>query len=382
MGRRHCERSEAIQEGWAGSGLRRRVAPSNDGPFEPRGGPSPRQERGVKVIASSETSPATTPLLRVTSDERLDAPVPVKRKRFLLLFVACLLVHITIVAFLIFMDRIGAPLPTAEEEISVEVVNEPPPPPEQQAEQPPPPEQKPPEPPEPEKKPQPKPPQEKLTLDEKPAFDAPRAENKEKLDREAPDDATKAQKQAQPNEQVAPTPTPIKQKPQQEVAPQPAQEPDATAPQEEDKREAEVVEQAPKPGVKTDKKPTKPDPKAVVGEKQKSISDMVASLAPVPDFQIGGAAKTAPINGGTAKPTYLSVVLGYIKRQFHPVGGGRSGDGVITFYVDPEGHLVHQALRQSSGSAALDQAALTALRRASPFPPTPTATSIGLIWKY
>jgi len=25
---------------------------------------------------------------------------------------------------------------------------------------------------------------------------------------------------------------------------------------------------------------------------------------------------------------------------------------------------------------------LTALRRASPFPPTPTATSIGLIWKY
>jgi len=43
---------------------------------------------------------------------------------------------------------------------------------------------------------------------------------------------------------------------------------------------------------------------------------------------------------------------------------------------------VHQALRQSSGSAALDQAALTALRRASPFPPTPTATSIGLIWKY
>ena len=335
------------------------------------------------MIASSETSPTTTPLLRVTSDERLDAPVPVKRRRFLFLFLACLLIHITLVAFLIFMDRIGPPIPTPEEEISVEVVNDPPPPAEQQAEQPPPrEEQKPPEPPEPEKKPQPKPPQEKLTLDEKPAFDAPRAENKEKLDREAPDDATKARKQAQPNEQVAPTPNPIKQKPQQEVAPQPAQEPEATAPQEEDKREAEVIEQAPKPGVKTDKKPTKPDPKAVVGEKQKSISDMVASLAPLPDFQIGGAAKTAPINGGTAKPTYLSVVLGYIKRQFRPVSAGRTGDGIITFYVDPEGHLVHQALRQSSGSAALDQAALTALRRASPFPPTPTASSIGLIWKY
>ncbi|MGA8170323.1 MAG: TonB family protein, partial [Methylocystis sp.] len=272
-----------------------------------------------------------------------------------------------------------------EEEISVEVINEPPPP-QQQAQDPPPPppqpEQKPPEPPEPEKKPRPKPPQEKLTLDEKPAYDAPRAENKEKLDREAPDDATKAQKQAQPNEQVAPTPNPVKQKPQQEAAPQPAQEPQETAPQDEDKREAEVIEQAPKAGVKTDKKPTKPDPKAVVGEKQKSISDMVASLAPVPDFQIGGSAKTAPITGGTAKPTYLSVVLGYIKRQFRPPGGSRSSDGVITFYVDPDGHLVHQALRQSSGSAALDQAAMSALRRAGPFPPTPTATAIGLIWKY
>ena len=82
--------------------------------------------------------------------------------------------------------------PFAQEEISVEVVNEPPPPPEQQAEQPPPPEQKPPEPPEPEKKPQPKPPQEKLTLDEKPAFlDARRApRTRQKLHREGPDHAT------------------------------------------------------------------------------------------------------------------------------------------------------------------------------------------------
>jgi protein TonB len=336
------------------------------------------------VIASSETSPTTTtPLLRVKPDERLDLPAPLKGRRFLLLFVACLLIHALILFFLIIEDRIASAIPTPEEEISVEVVNEPPPQ-QQQAEQPPPPapEQKPPEPPGPEKKPQPKPPQEKLTLDEKPAYDAPRAENKEKLDREAPDDATKAQKLAQPNEQTAPTPDPRVKQPQQESAPQPAQEPDATAPQEEDKREAEVVEQAPKQGAKTDKKPTKPDPKAVVGEKQKSISDMVASLAPVPDFQIGGAAKTAPITGGTAKPTYLSVVLGYIKRQFHPVEAGRSADGIITFYVDPEGHLVHQALRQSSGSPALDQAAMTALRHAGPFPPTPTATSIGLIWKY
>ncbi len=337
------------------------------------------------MTASSETSPITTPVLRAESDERLDLPARIQRRPFLFLFLACLLIHLSILAFLIVVDKISMPAINPEQEISVEVVTEPPPPPpEQKAEQPPPPpEEKPPEPPPPEKKPPPEPPKEKLTLDEKPAFDAPRAENKEKLDREAPDNETRAQKLARPNDQTAPTPNPqVKQKPQQERAPQPAQEPEATEPQEEDKRDAEVIEQAPKPGPKTDKKPTKPDRKAVVGEQQKSIADMVASLAPVPNFQLGGAAKTAPISGGTAKPTYLSTVLGYIKRQYHPTGAARTGDGIITFYVDPNGNLVHQALRQSSGSAALDQAALSALRRAGPFPPTPTATSLGLIWKY
>src|SRR5208283_1415012 len=97
-------------------------------------GKVPRQERGVNVIASSETSPSTTPLLRVKPDERLDLPAPLKRRRFLLLFVACLLIHALILFFLILEDRIASAIPTPEEEISVEVVNEPPPP-QQQAEQ-------------------------------------------------------------------------------------------------------------------------------------------------------------------------------------------------------------------------------------------------------
>ena len=272
-----------------------------------------------------------------------------------------------------------------EQEISVEVVTEPPPPPpEQKAEQPPPPpEEKPPQPPPPEKKPPPEPPKEKLTLDEKPAFDAPRAENKEKLDREAPDNETRAQKLARPNDQTAPRPNPqVKQKPQQErsAATRARARGDRAAGRGQARRRGHRT--GPQPGPKTDKKPTKPDRKAVVGEQQKSIADMVASLAPVPNFQLGGAAKTAPISGGTAKPTYLSTVLGYIKRQYHPTGAARTGMESLTFYVDPNGNLVHQALRQSSGSAALDQAALLALRRAGPFPPTPTATSLGLIWKY
>jgi TonB family protein len=316
-------------------------------------------------------------LLRARPEERLDRPEPSRRRRLLALFFIVFATHVVLLAALLIEDNVSVPVNMAEE-IPVEVVAEPP---QQAPEPPPPPEQKAQEPPQPEKKQQEPPPPQKLTLDEKPAFDAPRAENKEKLDREAPDSETKAQHLEKPNEQTAERPDPRKEKLQQETAAQPAQEPETTGP-EEDKREAEVVEQAaPKRGPKPEKF-AQPDPKAVRGQKQKSIADMVASLAPTPDFQLGGSAKNAPISGGTAKPTYLSVVLGYIKRQFHPGGGERASEGVITFYVDPNGNLVHQALRHSSGSPALDQAALAALRRAAPFPPTPTSTAIGLIWKY
>jgi TonB family protein len=318
-------------------------------------------------------------LLRARPDERLDRPEKARRWPFVSLFLICLAVHLVLLGALLLEDKLSPPVMTAEQEIPVEVVVEPP----QQAPQPPPPpEPKAEEPPQPEKKQQePPPPPPKLTLDEKPAFDAPRAENKEKLDREAPDSQTKSQRLAAPNQQTAEKPDPHKDKLQQETAPQPAQEPEAAGP-EEDKRDAEIVVQAaPKPAPKPEKF-AQPDPKATRGEKQQSIADMVASLAPTPEFKLGGAAKSAPISGGTAKPTYLSVVLGYIKRQFHDGGGHRDNEGIITFYVDPNGNLVHQALRHSSGSPALDQAALTALKRAAPFPPTPTSTAIGLIWKY
>jgi len=319
-------------------------------------------------------------LLRAKPDEWPDRPGEARRWRFPVLFLICFLVHLFVIVVVVLEDRASAPL-VADQEIPVEVIAEPPPPPQPAPQPPPPPEPKAEEPPQPEKKAQEPPPPQKLTLDEKPAYDAPRAENKEKLDREAPDSQTKAQRLAKPNEQTAQKPDPHKEKLQQETAPQPAQEPETTGP-EEDNRDAEIVVQAaPKPGPKPEKS-AQPDPKAAPGQKQKSIADMVASLAPTPEFQLGGAARTAPISGGTAKPTYLSVVLGYIKRQFRPGAAQRPNEGVITFYVDPNGNVVHQALRHSSGSSAVDQAALAAIKRASPFPPTPTGTAIGLIWKY
>jgi protein TonB len=292
------------------------------------------------------------------------------------LFAAVLLFHATTLGGLVTLDWVARPLTVGEEEIPVEVVQEPPPeapqpPPQQQAE-----EQKPPE-------PQPQQQQkQKLTLDDKPAFDAPRAENKEQVEREAPDEESRSQRQARPDAHTAEKPPEERQKPQQEMQPDPGEQQGATDSAEEDKREAEITKQAaPRPTEKVESMFGKPDPKAAIGPRQKSTAELLASLEPTPHYRLSGAAKVAPISGGTASPTYFSVVLGYILRKFHP-SGGRQEVGSIVFFVDPNGNLMHQALRKSSGSTARDQEALAALHRAQPFPPTPDGTSIGMVWNY
>ena len=295
------------------------------------------------------------------------------KKRQAKLFAAVLLLHAVVLSGLVTLDWVSRPLLLVEEEIPVEVVAEPPPPPEaqepapaQQAQ-----EQKPPE-----------PQKQKLTLDEKPAFDAPRAENKEKVEREAPEEKTQAQRQARPYEHTAEKPEEHQRKPQQEMQRDPGEQQGASDTADEDKRDAEVTEQAiARPTEKPDKKAGKPDPKAAIGPKQKSMAELLASLEPTPTYRLSGAAKVAPVSGGTAAPTYFSVVLGYILRKFHPAGG-RQEVGSIVFFVDPNGNLMHQALRKSSGSSARDQEALAALHRAQPFPPTPTGGSIGMVWNY
>ena len=292
------------------------------------------------------------------------------------LFALVLLLHGGVTGGLVALDWIARPLPLVEAEIPVEVVVEPPPP---AAQEPAPqPQAEPQKPPDPQTEKQ----KQKLTLDTKPAYDAPRAENREQVKREAPDEQTRAQRQARPDEHTAQKAEERQQKPQQETQQDPGEQQGAEDAAEEDKRDAEVIEHvAPRPTEKPDKKTGKPDPKAAIGPRQKSAAELLASLEPTPHYQLSGAAKVAPITGGTAAPTYFSVVLGYILRKFHP-GGGRMETGSIVFFVDPEGRLMHQALRKSSGSSARDQEALAALRRAQPFPPTPTGSSVGMVWNY
>ena len=292
--------------------------------------------------------------------------------------------HLVLLAIVLYEQ--ASTFDNAEQEVPVEVIVEPPP------QQPPPPEPEPqPEPePEPEKekpKPKEKPPQQKLVLDEKPAYDAPRAANQEPLEREAPDQETKAQHQAPANAARAAKPSP-------EAAADPQQQKEATAelaPErpkaEEDKKDAEVLEEAKlEPQAQPEETQGQVEIKASPEPKPKSIAEQLASLEPLPEFKFGGKSKPAPVSGGSADPGYLTVLYGMIEPHKHVpphLRGKRPPNlGEIRFYIDGSGHLTHQAVTQSSGFPELDAASLAAVRRGAPFPPPPGGHSIAIVYHY
>ncbi|WP_159729130.1 TonB family protein [Methylosinus sp. Ce-a6] len=298
-------------------------------------------------------------------------------KRPLAPIILSVLAHILIVAAFL-LEQL---LPTnenspQEQEIPLEVVAE--------APQPRPPEEQPrPEPEQPEPQPEPEekqkqepPPPRKFVDDDKPAFDAPRASNQETVERDAPDQETKAQRRDAPNEQRAAKPSPEKSAdPQMQQAAKAAPSP-ATPKADEDKPDAEIVEHAEEQKeARLDALRGELDIKASPEPKPKSVADQLASLAPLPDFKLGGSSKPAPVSGGTAKTTYLSILFGLIMRHMHVPPSLRNkttpNHGVVVFYIDESGHLTHQAVYRSSGFPELDSAALAAVRHAAPFPAPP-----------
>jgi protein TonB len=68
---------------------------------------------------------------------------------------------------------------------------------------------------------------------------------------------------------------------------------------------------------------------------------------------------------------YPGEVLRRIARQGRPRVRHDGADAVIAFTVDARGALASLAVARSSGNPSLDEAGLTILRRAAPFPPPP-----------
>lgn len=71
---------------------------------------------------------------------------------------------------------------------------------------------------------------------------------------------------------------------------------------------------------------------------------------------------------------YGSAIRARIARN-KPAGGNGLGSVVVAFTLSPSGGLISARVQSSSGNASLDQSALAAVRRSSPFPPPPTGSS-------
>ena len=68
-------------------------------------------------------------------------------------------------------------------------------------------------------------------------------------------------------------------------------------------------------------------------------------------------------------------MFGHLQRfKRYPVAArGASGKVVLWFELKRTGEIINSKITTSSGNAVLDQEALNLLRRASPFPPFPSA---------
>jgi protein TonB len=302
-------------------------------------------------------------VLAATPEERLfQGPQPSKlaaRTRFVSLVLICLLLHVIPIGLIGYYGRGNSDLAPGEQEIPVEMITEPPPP----------------------KQPDPPPKSEKADeqkpLELKPATDAPRPTNDEKVERDAKDKASHAP-------EVKPEPNPADTKPVSEPAPN------------SEKTTKSVEESAPKlndvrpdgePAAAEPQQPDIPQPKteqaAPEPAKQKPAAQQPTTPAPAtPEYSFAPASNT-PIAGGNAASTYLTVVYGmWLSHMPRPSSGESREQGEIVFGIDFGGSLVGARILKSSGSRERDAAAMAALRAAAPFPLPPSGSGISLNLHY
>ncbi len=72
---------------------------------------------------------------------------------------------------------------------------------------------------------------------------------------------------------------------------------------------------------------------------------------------------------------YNALVFGHLQRfkRYPAAAHGASGGVLVRFALNRAGEVISSEVSKSSGNSALDHEALDILRRASPFPPFPTA---------
>lgn len=186
---------------------------------------------------------------------------------------------------------------------------------------------------------------------------------------------------------VAPTTTPTEVPPDQVESKQvDTPDPKPEKPIEEAKTEAEPEPE--KPPEKVEQPPDNnpkpelavmPPPKPVEKpkEKKEKPKHRMASVASAPsaaDKKAERAAAPMPganSNNPNAVPNWMSLLSAQLERHKRMPSDAQTGVVMLAFSVDRSGGVHNSRIVRSSGSGALDQAALAMVARAAPLPPPP-----------
>ena len=244
-------------------------------------------------------------------------------------------------------------VPVVQQEVPVELVEEPPPKPDK-------PEDKPKPPPEPD--------------DERPAYDAPAPATPDKINRESADNKTQA-----PAAQDTPPPNP--------GAPPKTETAKAQSAPAQEQKEQSAAPQHDLPPTPDGEEPAdvNPTPNANAAPAAAQAAAAPPAKAPegaplptietLPEYKIARSVKNSPIATGNADSRYFTIVFGMIKSHLRePSGPGAvipSKPGAVVFGVDETGNLIGRKLMNSSGSPNLDMAVMTAILEAAPYPAPP-----------
>jgi protein TonB len=126
---------------------------------------------------------------------------------------------------------------------------------------------------------------------------------------------------------------------------------------------AEPVKTPAKKPVEPQKKP--PSKQASLGNGGNAEADSAAS-------KTSGGGQGKQNNGGSAAVSrYPGLVQSKVARAAKRPRGSGGGEAHVSFTVNASGNVTRVALARSSGDASVDEAALTAVNRAAPFPPIP-----------
>jgi TonB family protein len=277
-------------------------------------------------------------------------------RRFAWIVFFCVLAHAGVISL---VGRFGGPggLIPAEQEVPIEVIEEPQP-------------QK-----EPEQRQSKNEQQAKqATLDEKEATEAPRESAKKEKDVLGGTDKPATEK-------AEPKPAEAAGNPDKAV---PANAQEDTAQQTKNDRpdgEVQKTAEQPRPGARDQTKAEKTAPQP---EKQQTEAPSPAPAA-APENSFAAAMGYSPVGGGNAQTTYLTTVYGMVTphMDLKKVAAGRAHQtGEIVFGIDYGGALLGAKVIKSTGLRDVDAAAIAAVRAAAPFPLPPTGSGITLSLKF